>query len=155
MDFIGLSSSLLFLDRPEFMGQDFVALFIDPEFFNHQFHRHADVQFIEIASRKQRLYPDVRQIDPAVGVGNLAQEILRRLLHDDAETVDFPSAVKFHVFQAPVSAANADPLFSLGKNTSPQAVHSLPINCGFSSGEAGVVHNPSRTGYGFLNIGHC
>ncbi len=74
MDFIGVSSSLLFLYRPEFMGQDFVTLFIDPEFFNHQFHGHADMQFIEIASRKQGLDPYVRQIDPAVSVGGLPRK---------------------------------------------------------------------------------
>ena len=74
MDFIGVSSFLLFLYRPEFMGQDFVTLFIDPEFFNHQFYGHADVQFIEIASRKHRLDLYVRQIDPAVSVGGLTRK---------------------------------------------------------------------------------
>jgi hypothetical protein len=40
----------------------------------------------------------------------------------------------------------------VGKTISPQPGHLLPINCGFSPGDEGVVHSPSLTGICFFSL---
>jgi hypothetical protein len=39
-----------------------------------------------------------------------------------------------------------------GKNISPHVGHLLPINCGFSSGDEGVLHKPSLQGICFFSL---